>query len=222
MMSSAARGGRSNYSSSNYNLRNLLGNFYYNRSETAAAAAAQWRQTIVANVSSSSETRYHKGLQLISSNNPKGRRFFLDDSVRNKPVTLPTSSLILKPRYSFTSWVKWVLGTILTIVLPFWKHKWERMKTIETEVVEQMATVAENLSSEAAEIIPSTNGRLKEAALVVERISKTTAHEAHVARDFLLKLEKLQHDFDDLEKMVQPNPNPNPNPNPPHHHNPQC
>ncbi|CAL1352600.1 unnamed protein product [Linum trigynum] len=158
-----------------------------------------------------------KGLQLISCKNWAESLFLGPPPSSLPPPSRPPPS----PRYGFSGWAKWLLGTILTVVLPFWKQKWERLKTIEgeaeivaeqvesvAEIVEQVATVAENVSAEVAESIPGSGGKLKEAALMVERVSKVTAHEAHVAREFLHKVDKLKDDLDELEKMVEPKPSP--------------
>ncbi|KAF2294162.1 hypothetical protein GH714_007968 [Hevea brasiliensis] len=120
------------------------------------------------------------------------------------------------PRANYASWAKWMLGSMLSLILPFWKEKWEKLKMIEGEaeivgeevesvaaVVQKFATMAENISAEVAEKLPE-NGKLKETAVLIERVSKATAHDAQLTRDFIHKVDKLKHDFEDLETMVEP------------------
>ena len=55
------------------------------------------------------------------------------------------------------------------------------------EVVEKVATVAEKVSEEVAEVLPE-NGKLKETAVLIEAVSKATAHGAKLAQDFVHKV----------------------------------
>ncbi|GAV87869.1 hypothetical protein CFOL_v3_31294 [Cephalotus follicularis] len=131
-----------------------------------------------------------------------------DGKVR-PPVTAPA-------RHNIFRWTRWLLGSILTLLLPFWKEKWQKLRKIEgeaemvveevrhvTEVVEKVATVAENVSMEVADALPE-QGKLKKAALLVERVSNATAQEAHFANDIARKVHALEQDVDDLETLVEP------------------
>ncbi|XP_010266756.1 PREDICTED: uncharacterized protein LOC104604186 [Nelumbo nucifera] len=122
-----------------------------------------------------------------------------------KPPVPPPSS-----RTSFSSWAKWVLGSILSLFLPFWKHKWENLLRLEDEVemvaervenvaraVEKVASVAEKVSAEVADIIPH-DGKLKEAALLVERVSKETAKDAQLAQDIVHQADELKQELDTI------------------------
>ncbi|XP_028080682.1 uncharacterized protein LOC114282239 isoform X2 [Camellia sinensis] len=117
---------------------------------------------------------------------------------------------------SFPTWVKWLLGSILTLVLPFWKQKWEKLLLLEgeveavveeveivAEVVEKVATTAEKVSADMAEKLPD-NEILKEAALFVEKVSTATAKDAELTKNFIHKVEELKDDLTDLETMVEP------------------
>lgn len=55
------------------------------------------------------------------------------------------------------------------------------------KVVEKVATVAEKVSEDVAEMLPE-NGKLRKAALVVERASKEAAHDAQLTEEFLHKV----------------------------------
>lgn len=68
------------------------------------------------------------------------------------------------------------------------------------EVVEEAATFAEKVSSEVAEQLPE-GGRLRTAAVLVEKASKEVAHEAHLAQDIIHKVEEIE---EDVKAIVEP------------------
>lgn len=55
------------------------------------------------------------------------------------------------------------------------------------KVVEKVATVADKISAEVADKLPE-NGKLKEAALLVERVSEEAFRDAQLTEDFLHKV----------------------------------
>ncbi|KAK7363105.1 hypothetical protein VNO77_05235 [Canavalia gladiata] len=123
----------------------------------------------------------------------------------------PTSKI-----FTFPYWLRWVLGTVLSLLLPFWKQYWEKLQIIEGEaevvaeevetvakVVEKVAAVAEKVSEDVAEMLPE-NGKLKKAALVVEHASEQVIHDAQLTEEFIHKVEELKNDLDDLETFVEP------------------
>lgn len=55
------------------------------------------------------------------------------------------------------------------------------------EVVERVATKAKKVSSEVADKLPE-NGKLKETALIVEKVSKAAAEDAQITLDFIHKV----------------------------------
>ena len=55
------------------------------------------------------------------------------------------------------------------------------------EMVEKAAKLAEKVSSDVADMLPE-NGKLKETALFVERVSKQAAQDAQVTIDFIHKV----------------------------------
>ncbi|KAH7866120.1 hypothetical protein Vadar_015818 [Vaccinium darrowii] len=116
----------------------------------------------------------------------------------------------------FPTWAKWVFGSLISIILPFWKLKWGSLILLEdkveqvveevevvAEVVEKVAETAEKVSAEVADKFPD-NSKLKEAALVVEHISTVAATDAEMAEDVIHKVEELKHDLTDLGTMVEP------------------
>ncbi|KAK9110975.1 hypothetical protein Scep_018494 [Stephania cephalantha] len=98
------------------------------------------------------------------------------------------------------SWKNWVLGTLISIILPFWRHKWAPLlalkkevvmvvETIDvvTEVVEKVAEGVEEIAHSVAESLPDGEG-LQKVACLVEAAAKKVAQEAHVADEFIHKV----------------------------------
>ncbi|XP_030459329.1 uncharacterized protein LOC115679767 isoform X2 [Syzygium oleosum] len=104
--------------------------------------------------------------------------------------------------------VRWVVGSILSLLIPFWKLKWDQLQQIEgkaeeviedaeivAEVVEKVATAAEKVSAQVADELPD-DSKLKEAALFVEHVSEVTAQDAHLTENFI-------HKFDEVKQEVE-------------------
>ncbi|KDP40933.1 hypothetical protein JCGZ_24932 [Jatropha curcas] len=160
----------------------------------------------------------HQGLQMINASGGTWKNLDTNMSKLKDDIDMvrPPVSPPNPPRINIGSWMKWVLGSVLSFFLPLLKPKWEKLKRIEGEaeivaeevesvatVVEKVATVAENISADMAEKFPE-NGKLKKTALVIEKVSKATAHDAELTKDFIRKVDKLKHDFEDLETVVEP------------------
>ncbi|KAK4784023.1 hypothetical protein SAY86_018391 [Trapa natans] len=121
-------------------------------------------------------------------------------------------------KFSFPAWTRWMIGSLLTLLLPFLKVRWgSKLERIQgeaeivveevekvAEMVEKVATVAEKVSEEAAESIQDENSKLKEAAMWVEKASKEAAHDAQLTQDLIHKVEAIEQDMGDLEGMVEP------------------
>ncbi|XP_026432939.1 uncharacterized protein LOC113330340 isoform X2 [Papaver somniferum] len=114
---------------------------------------------------------------------------------------------------SWTLWTRWILGAMLTLILPFWKAKWQKLRRLEVEVemavevvehvaetVEKVAVVTEKLSMEMTDKIPG-DGKLKKAVLFVERVSEEAEKDARLTEDILHKLDDLK---EDVEKLIEP------------------
>ncbi|XP_027338095.1 uncharacterized protein LOC113852035 [Abrus precatorius] len=69
--------------------------------------------------------------------------------------------------------------------------------------IEKVAMIAEKVSEEVAEKLPE-DGKLKKAALVVERLSKQAAHDAELTIEFIHKVDEFKNDLDDLESFIAP------------------
>ncbi|XP_020222902.1 uncharacterized protein LOC109805285 [Cajanus cajan] len=162
------------------------------------------------------ETSYwmHPGQHLYSTNsitrtNPKGIK---DVKVQPEaPPPAPASKF-----FTFSKWLRWVLGMVLSLLLPFWKPYWKQLQIMEEEaevvveeveevakVVEKVATVAEKVSEDVAEMLPK-DGKLRKTALMVEHASEQALHDAHLTQEFVHKVEDLKNNLDDLEAFVEP------------------
>ncbi|KAJ8772229.1 hypothetical protein K2173_027406 [Erythroxylum novogranatense] len=102
------------------------------------------------------------------------------------------------------SWNFWILGIIVTVILPFTKSKWgpllkikekfdSSLQTAEqvTEVVEEVAEEVEKVAEEVADKLPA-EGAFKEAVLFVEVVAKETVKDAKLADDVLERVEKME------------------------------
>ncbi|XP_058760717.1 uncharacterized protein LOC131634054 isoform X2 [Vicia villosa] len=111
--------------------------------------------------------------------------------------------------------VKWVLCSLLSFMLPFWRQNWAKLQRIEeeaefvieeaekvAEVIEKVAEEAEKVSENIAEKLPE-DAKLKKAALVVENVSKQVAHDAQITEQFIHKIEEVADDIEDLESFVE-------------------
>ncbi|KAK9134220.1 hypothetical protein Syun_013550 [Stephania yunnanensis] len=123
-----------------------------------------------------------------------------------------TSTRSLQCKSHTTSKKNWILGTLLSLILPFWKHKWAPLFAIKnevdkvigtidvvTEVVEKVAEGVEKAAGEVAQRLPE-GGQLQEAVLVVEKIAKKVHEDAHATDEFIHKVEDAG---DDIEKGVE-------------------
>ncbi|KAJ0975948.1 hypothetical protein J5N97_017913 [Dioscorea zingiberensis] len=93
---------------------------------------------------------------------------------------------------------KWALGSILTLMFPFWTHQWKNLEgevEIAAETVEKVATIVEKVSSGMADKLQE-DGKLKHTILSVEKVSKEIAEEAHLALDIVHKMEDLKDEVD--------------------------
>ncbi|KAI3439261.1 uncharacterized protein J3R85_004988 [Psidium guajava] len=151
----------------------------------------------------------YPGLQQISRAYSKeadrpDSRIVERNASREIPKPLPNPP---KPS-RFPTWVRWVTGSILSLLIPFWKLKWDKLQQIEgeaeeviedaeilAEVVEKVATVAEKVSAQVADKLPE-DSKLKEAALFVEHVSETAAHDAHLTENFIHEVDELKQEVD--------------------------
>ncbi|KAE8794782.1 hypothetical protein D1007_30316 [Hordeum vulgare] len=105
-----------------------------------------------------------------------------------------------RPAAGFSTWARLAIGSAAAV-------KWASFLRIQNEVemvkdaaetaaevVEEVATAAEKVSSEVVGHLPE-EGRLRRAAVMVEHASKEVAEEAHRARDIIHKVVPLPFEF---------------------------
>lgn len=110
-------------------------------------------------------------------------------------------------------WLRWMLWPILSLVLPLWKKRLTNLLRLEdeveqvaevvedtAEVVEMVAEAAEKVSSGLANKL-SHDGKLKDAVLLVERVSKEVEKDAQVTIDFIHKVDEIKQE---VETLVEP------------------
>ncbi|WOK93351.1 hypothetical protein Cni_G02047 [Canna indica] len=118
------------------------------------------------------------------------------------------------PRSRFSTWARWIFGSMLTLIFPMWGKKWGsllriggEMETVTDAVeevadaVEKVANVVEKVSSEVAEKLPD-DGKLKDAVLLVEHVSREAAEDAHIAKDIIHKVDEMKQEVGTLFASV--------------------
>ncbi|KAM5577138.1 hypothetical protein ABKV19_007807 [Rosa sericea] len=108
------------------------------------------------------------------------------------------------------SWRGWMIGMLLTVVIPFWRHKWGPlqiiknkvdmvMNTVEVvaEVVETVAHKVEEVADGIADKLPE-DGKLKAAVEAVEAIAKETAKDAHMVDKLIENVEAAEDKVEDF------------------------
>ncbi|KAE8714362.1 Detected protein of unknown function [Hibiscus syriacus] len=102
-----------------------------------------------------------------------------------------------------SSWKLWVMGILMSMVLPFWRSKWgpllklkDEVETVidkveaATDIVEKVAEQVEGVADDIGNHLPE--GRLKDALEIVEDIAKNTADGARLAGEFIDKVEEVE------------------------------
>ncbi|KAA8538127.1 hypothetical protein F0562_027735 [Nyssa sinensis] len=111
------------------------------------------------------------------------------------------------------SWRGWMLGMLITIILPFMKHKWgplfQLTKRVENaveaaefvvETIENVAKKVEEVAEDIADEIPA-GGKLKEAIDFVEQVAEGTAKAAHLVDGVIDKFQEVE---EKVESMMEP------------------
>ncbi|KAH7524335.1 hypothetical protein FEM48_Zijuj06G0108400 [Ziziphus jujuba var. spinosa] len=114
------------------------------------------------------------------------------------------------------SWKGWILGLLMTVILPFLTNKWGPLlkfkKDVETavdtaeDVLEKVEKVAEDIGKVADEIgdhLPE-GAKLRKAAQFVEDIAKETVKDINLAEDIIDKVEDVEKD---VESFIGPSVN---------------
>ncbi|CAA2956802.1 Hypothetical predicted protein [Olea europaea subsp. europaea] len=108
----------------------------------------------------------------------------------------------------------WILGIILTIILPFGTNKWGPLsklknevdtvvETIEqiTEVVEKVAEVVDKVAEDIADDLPE-GGRFRKAVVLIENVAEQTAKDAHLLEDIIHKVQGVEEDVESIVESL--------------------
>ncbi|XP_020528268.1 uncharacterized protein LOC18423289 [Amborella trichopoda] len=156
----------------------------------------------------SSHFRSQRGLKMFPESSERGNECGENPSASSAME----SSIKPSPKWLIPKWAMWALGS-LSLFLPFRKTNRNKAIKIEGEVeeviekvetvakvVEKVAIVVEEVSSYIADKLPE-GGNLKEAAILVENVSKEVVNDAQVAKDLIHKLGELK---DEVEEVIEP------------------
>ncbi|GMI90984.1 hypothetical protein like AT2G14095 [Hibiscus trionum] len=146
-----------------------------------------------------------------------GRGLRLQNIGRNRNMVFCNSSVEPGPVVPSTptpgpgSWKPWILGILMSIILPMWRGNWRPLlklkqeaetviDTVEavTDIVEKVAEQVEKVADEVGNILPE--GRLKDALEIVEDLADETGDGARIAGDFIDKVEDM---VDQVEEKVE-------------------
>ncbi|GKV09403.1 hypothetical protein SLEP1_g20911 [Rubroshorea leprosula] len=114
----------------------------------------------------------------------------------------------LPPDSSPGSWKGWILGVVVTVILPFWINKLgpllkfkEEVETVaETaeqvaDIVEKVAEEVEKVADEVSDALPE-GGKLQGFVNKVENVAKETAKDAHLVGEVIGKVEEVEKEVE--------------------------
>ncbi|XP_039041513.1 uncharacterized protein LOC120180202 isoform X2 [Hibiscus syriacus] len=148
---------------------------------------------------------------------PSARSLRLQNTDRNRNMAFCNSSVEPGPIVPSTptpgpgSWKPWILGILMSIILPMWRGNWRPLLKLKQEaetiidtveavadIVEKVAEQVENVTDELGDLLPE--GKLKDALETVEDLADATADSARIAGDFIDKVEDM---VDQMEEKVE-------------------
>ncbi|KAK4438141.1 hypothetical protein Salat_0148300 [Sesamum alatum] len=158
-----------------------------------------------------------RGRQFHLRDPPPGCEASADQGLRVKDQSSSDEPpLPAPPRFGFSNWLKWLLGAAVSLLMPFWKNKWDYLLTlggeaakvaeeveVVAEVVEKVATAADKALTGVANQLPDKS-KLKEAAKVMEHVSNVAAHDAQFIENIIEKVGDVKQDLEELETLVKP------------------
>ncbi|KAK4740873.1 hypothetical protein SAY87_024461 [Trapa incisa] len=146
-------------------------------------------------------------------------RCFLLDVVAGSSVD-PVGHLAPPPGASPGSWTWWILGVVVSVVLPFTKSKWGPLLKLKneveaivemaeeaTEVVEKVAEGVEKVAEDVAELLPE-GGKLRSTVEFVEHVAEVTAKDARMVEGFIEKVEELEKEVEGKVDSILERPAP--------------
>ncbi|GAB2245751.1 hypothetical protein Droror1_Dr00001244 [Drosera rotundifolia] len=187
------------------------------RSNPGSVSAQQMTRSMVVGFPRSRETA-GLGLKLMSTGgvgNGSGR---IDEQSTPSPAAPAPARPTRAPKPGFPRWARWLLGSVLSLVLSFWmpNAKWGTllriggeaeivMQEVEkaAEAVEKMATMAEKVTADIAQQLPD-DAKIKAAALIAEHVSEEAANDARIVEQIIHKVDEVKQDVEDIGKMAEP------------------
>ncbi|XP_071732360.1 uncharacterized protein [Rutidosis leptorrhynchoides] len=133
------------------------------------------------------------------------RNFVIRSNITPPPgVPIPSGS----PSGSMRNWI---VGIVLTLVLPFFTHKWGPLLTLKNKVdtavnsveyiietIEEVATKVDHVIDDITDDLPA-NSQLRKTMEAVDRVVEGVAKSAHIADDIIDKVEAVE---DKLEAII--------------------
>ncbi|KAG4200603.1 hypothetical protein ERO13_A05G223000v2 [Gossypium hirsutum] len=138
---------------------------------------------------------------------------FCNSSVEQGPV-IPSS-----PAPAPGSWKPWILGFLMSIILPFWRGNWRPLlktqtcvavymsveeaetviETVETvtDIVEKVAEQVEQVADKVGDSLPE--GKLKDALEIVEDMAEGTVNDARIVGEFIDKTLRIMIDSNQIQ-----------------------
>ncbi|KAL2467864.1 uncharacterized protein Fot_51389 [Forsythia ovata] len=151
-----------------------------------------------------------QSLQCVNNNartrkdNKNGRNFVVYSGVDPSSVPPPSG-----PPSNF---LNWILGFAMTVVLPFFSHKWASLLKLKNEVentvdtiehfagaVEKVAEDVEKVAEDIANDLPK-GGKLRNMLDFVENVAEKVAEDAHQVEEFI---DKVQEAEEKMETFVE-------------------
>ncbi|XP_034891939.1 uncharacterized protein [Populus alba] len=103
----------------------------------------------------------------------------------------------------------WVLGMLISIILPFCRNKWGPLLSIKdkveevveiadqvADIVEEVAEAVGKVADEVADHLPE-GGKLQQVATFVENVAKETAKDANVVDEMIEKVEEVEKEVEE-------------------------
>ncbi|KAL6525015.1 hypothetical protein OROMI_030608 [Orobanche minor] len=137
----------------------------------------------------------------MQNHNSHRRNFSVNSSVQTGPPL---------PSQPPSSSMRWILGTVLAVFLPFAGNKWGPLlelkkdvdmvvDTIEeiVEVVEKVAEVVDKVAENISDGL-SEGGKIKKVVDVVEDVAEETAKDAQIVEDAIDKFQEVEEKVENI------------------------
>ncbi|KAJ6939519.1 hypothetical protein NC651_005848 [Populus alba x Populus x berolinensis] len=106
-------------------------------------------------------------------------------------------------------WKGWVLGMLISIILPFCRNKWGALLLIKdkveevVEIADQVADIVEEVAEEVGKVADEVadhlpeGGKLQQVATFIENVAKETAKDANVVDEIIEKVEGVEKEVEE-------------------------